>query len=105
MDKHILSHFSNYSKVTKILIYFLAFRLWITAFPAVANGSIGMIFGRMMGPGYGMLIFGKSGSKVKGQGQISTKICLLWADFGHRGCVWGYSGPGTGFAKTRVKPV
>ncbi len=31
-----------------------------------------MIFGMIMGLGYGMLIFGKSGSKVKGQGQKST---------------------------------
>ncbi len=22
------------------------------------------------------------------------KICLFWADFGHRGFVWDYSGPG-----------
>ncbi len=42
----------------------------------------------------GPLIFYISRSKVKGQGQISMKICLFWADFGHRGYVWGFSGPG-----------
>ena len=53
-----------------------------------------MLFGMMMGLGYGMLIFAKSGSWVKGQGKKSTKICLFWAYFGHRGHVWDYSGPG-----------
>ena len=32
--------------------------------------------------------------RVKGQGQKSIKICLFWADFGHRGHVSDYSGPG-----------
>ncbi len=47
-----------------------------------------------VGPDGGPLIFYISRSKVKGQGQISMKICLFQADFGHRGCVWDYSGPG-----------
>ncbi len=42
-----------------------------------------------------MLIFDKSGSKVKGLGKKSMKkMCLFWADFGHRGYVWDYSEPG-----------
>ncbi len=66
----------------------------VTASPAAANGPTDMIFGMKVCFDYGMLIFGKSRSRVKGQGRKSTKICLFWADFGHRGYVWGYSGPG-----------
>ncbi len=53
-----------------------------------------MIFGMWVCLGDHPLIFDKSGSKVKGQGQKSIKICLFRADFGHRGYVWDYLGPG-----------
>ena len=52
-----------------------------------------MIFGMKVCFYYGMLIFGKLGSQVKGQGQKSIKICLFCAVFGHRGSMWGYSEP------------
>ena len=54
---------------------------------------MGMIFGMWMCFGDRLLIFVKSGSKVKGQGQKSIKICLFWVDFGHRGYIWDYSEP------------
>ncbi len=38
-----------------------------------------------------LTLFGTLRSKVKGQ--ISIKICLLWAVFGHRGYMWDYSEP------------
>ncbi len=66
----------------------------VTLPPAIAVGPTDMIFGMMMGIGYGMLIFAKSGAKVKGQGQKSTKIFFFWAYFGHMGYVWDYSEPG-----------
>ena len=40
--------------------------------PAAANGPIGMIFGMGMDIDQCMPIFGKSKSKVKGQGQNNT---------------------------------
>ncbi len=62
--------------------------------PVAADGPTGLIFGMNVGFGCGLLIFGKSGSKVKGQGQKSLKICLFGADYGHRGYMWDYLGPG-----------
>ena len=56
-------------------------------------GPRGSIFGRDVGPDCSLPIFGFLRSKVKGQGQISMKICLFWAVFGHRGYMWGYSEP------------
>ncbi len=50
--------------------------------PATANGPTDMIRGMMMGLGYGMLIFGKSGSKVKVK---NPQKLTFWANFGYRG--------------------
>ncbi len=47
------------------------------ASPAVTNGPIDMIFGMGMDIDDRMPIFGKSGSKVKGQGQKSAKNRFL----------------------------
>ena len=60
-----------------ILIYFLAFRPSATPSPAAAVGPTHMIFGTKVCLYYGMLIFGKLGTKVKGQGKKSMKICLF----------------------------
>ncbi len=71
-----------------ILIYFLAFLASVTASPAATNGPTDMSFGMEVCFHCGMLIFEKLGPKVKGQGQISMKIRLFWANLGHRGYVW-----------------
>ncbi len=62
---------------------FPSFLVCVTGYPAIVNGPINMIFDRMMGFNLNLLIFGKSRSKVKGQGQISMKICIFWVNFGH----------------------
>ena len=50
-----------------------------------------MIFGMWMCHGGRPLIFGKWGSKVK---VGNPQKYAFRADFGHRGYVWDYSGPG-----------
>ncbi len=63
--------------IDHIYIYFLAFLASVTASPAETNGSIHMVFSRMMGLNLDMLIFCKSRSEVKGQCQKSMKIRLF----------------------------
>ncbi len=65
-----------------ILIYFLAFLPLVLASPAASDGPMGMIFGVWVCLGSRMLIFDKSGSKVKGHGQKSKKNCLFGPIFG-----------------------
>ena len=70
----------------------------VTASPAAASGPMHMIFGMKIYLDYGMLIFGKLRSEVKGQGHKSTKICLFgpilviglksWYIEGRRGSGW-----------------
>ena len=50
-----------------------SFRSHITTSPAAVNRRTDLIFGMYMDIGDRMPVFGKSWSKVKGQGQISTK--------------------------------
>ncbi len=65
----------------------------VTGSPAAANGTTDISFGMQVCLDCGMLIFGKLGSKVKGQCQVSMKIGLFWANLGHRGNVRDYLGP------------
>ncbi len=81
------------NKTISIYIYQLSFLPCVSTSPVAADGPMGMIFGMWMCFGDRLLIFVKSGSKVKGQGQKSIKICLFWVDFGHRGYIWDYSEP------------
>ncbi len=80
-----ISHRLNRMLADLIIIYFLAFLPWVLASPAAADGPMGMIFSMWVCLGDRPLIFYKSGSKVKGQGQKSTKKRSFWANFGYRG--------------------
>ncbi len=53
----------------------------VTTSPAAAAGPMGMIFGMGMDIDNRMPIFGKSGSKVKGQGPKSSKKKQVFAAF------------------------
>ncbi len=65
----------------------------VTRPPAVPNGPRDLNFGMRMYLDPDSTLFGKLRSKVKGKGQISMKICLFWAVFGHKGYMWDYSEP------------
>ena len=76
-----LFFFHKLRSIGDILIYFLRIRLSVCllvyACSAKTVGPRSFIFGMEVGPDGGPLIFYISRSKVKGQGQISMKICLF----------------------------
>ncbi len=83
------------SFIFPILIYFLAFLPGVCHTPSCRSRWIyEHDFWHDDGSWVCDADFCKIGVIGQGQGQKSTKICLFWAYFGHRGHVWDYSGPG-----------
>ena len=71
-------HFRTFSHLlVSIIMVCDSVRPSVTTSPAAAKGPTDLIFGMYMEIGDRMTIFGKSRSKVKGQGQISTKNRFL----------------------------